>query len=572
MKVFEASSLIEAANKRKKEYEAFEEQLQTLKKAFLGVADLGDDFEGKGADNIKDFFRGQAEIVDSWLKLVDAQIAFFKGVSGDIKDQKLSNSYVEVSFLDHELKNADLKATEIVSGLKLEMDKIIASVSDIVDLDNWTLDDYIDKMGKAQETRQNTIDAVNKLDESLKTEYSNLEALDNTVLAKYSGLMEATSHGKSAAPMHFSLKSFHSSEIYKNTMEVEKQATNYIDSKSEQAEARQLQEKQEEEANKPWYLKTLDAGGTFLGEISGYYDYKRAAEGIYPITGEKLTDGQRVAAGAMGAVGYIPVVGWLGKGAKGIKGVYSMYKAEKAVTTVDKALAAYKTPKTFHALKNSEKGLYGLAAANGFSETITGRDMLGNKISDEQRQDSLNRAIAMIAPFGMQKAGKVLSVNSHNGRATNLYRGEDFPYEPKRPNGIGKSHISPETGNLVPANKTGMYQGRQVTVTEHVLGGYRKGGKSNSPYTSFTINQKVAKGYGENTIELDISALRKAIRSGEVKDIVILSPKQIERLIKNDTRQSEYWKNKALKWTQRDTEYFVKGEVPKQFIKVHPKE
>ncbi|PAC95737.1 ribonuclease YeeF family protein [Bacillus paralicheniformis] len=572
MKVFEASSLIEAANKRKKEYEAFEEQLQTLKKAFLGVADLGDDFEGKGADNIKDFFRGQAEIVDSWLKFVDAQIAFFKGVSGDIKDQKLSNSYVEVSFLDHELKNADLKATEIVSGLKLEMDKIIASVSDIVDLDNWTLDDYIDKMGKAQETRQNTIDAVNKLDESLKTEYSNLEALDNTVLAKYSGLMEATSHGKSAAPMHFSLKSFHSSEIYKNTMEVEKQATNYIDSKSEQAEARQLQEKQEEEANKPWYLKTLDAGGTFLGEISGYYDYKRAAEGIDPITGEKLTDGQRVAAGAMGAAGYIPVVGWLGKGAKGIKGVYSMYKAEKAVTTVDKALAAYKTPKTFHALKNSEKGLYGLAAANGFSETITGRDMLGNKISDEQRQDSLNRAIAMIAPFGMQKAGKVLSVNSHNGRATNLYRGEDFPYEPKRPNGIGKSHISPETGNLVPANKTGMYQGRQVTVTEHVLGGYRKGGKSNSPYTSFTINQKVAKGYGENTIELDISALRKAIRSGEVKDIVILSPKQIERLIKNDTRQSEYWKNKALKWTQRDTEYFVKGEVPKQFIKVHPKE
>ncbi|TWM97635.1 ribonuclease YeeF family protein [Bacillus licheniformis] len=572
MKVFEASSLIEAANKRKKEYEAFEDQLQTLKKAFLGVADLGDDFQGKGADNIKDFFRGQAEIVDSWLKLVDAQISFFKGVSGDIKDQKLSNSYVEVSFLDHELKNADLKATEIVSGLKLEMDKIIASVSDIVDLDNWTLDDYIDKMGKAQETRQNTIDAVNKLDESLKTEYSNLEALDNAVLAKYSGLMEATSHGKSAAPMHFSLKSFHSSEIYKNTMEVEKQATNYIDFKSEQAEARRLQEKQEEEANKPWYLKALDAAGTFVGEVSGYYDYKRAAEGVDPVTGEKLTDGQRVAAGAMGAAGYIPVVGWLGKGAKGIKGVYSMYKAEKAVTTVDKALAAYKTPKTFHALKNSEKGLYGLAAANGFSETITGRDMFGNKISDEQRQDSLNRAIAMIAPFGMQKAGKVLNVNSHNGKATNLYRGEDFPHAPKRPNGIGKSHISPETGNLVPANKTGIYQGRQVTVTEHVLGGYRKGGKSNSPYTSFTINQKVAKGYGENTIELDISALRKAIRSGEVKDIVILSPKQIERLIKNDTRQSEHWKNKALKWTQRDTEYFVKGEVPKQFIKLHPKE
>lgn len=72
-------------NKRKKEYEAFEDQLQTLKKAFLGVADLGDDFQGKGADNIKDFFRGQAEIVDSWLKLVDAQISFLKGFPATLK-------------------------------------------------------------------------------------------------------------------------------------------------------------------------------------------------------------------------------------------------------------------------------------------------------------------------------------------------------------------------------------------------------------------------------------------------------------------------------------------------------
>ncbi|MEC2368251.1 T7SS effector LXG polymorphic toxin, partial [Bacillus licheniformis] len=41
MKVFEAHSLIEAANNRKKQYETFEDQLQTLKKAFLGVADVG---------------------------------------------------------------------------------------------------------------------------------------------------------------------------------------------------------------------------------------------------------------------------------------------------------------------------------------------------------------------------------------------------------------------------------------------------------------------------------------------------------------------------------------------------
>ncbi|MCY8755664.1 T7SS effector LXG polymorphic toxin [Bacillus haynesii] len=437
MKILESSSLIEAANTRKKEYEAFEEQLQTLKKAFLGVADLGDDFQGKGADNIKDFFKGQAEIVDSWLKLVEAQIAFFKGVSGDIKDHKLANSYVEISFLDHELKNADLKATEIVSGLKLEMDKIIASISDIVDLDMWTLDDYIDKMGKAQETRQNTIDAVNKLDESLKTEYTNLETLDNVVLAKYSGLMEATSHGKSASPMHFSLKSFHSSEIYQSTVEVEKQATNYIEFKNEQSEARRLQEKQEEEANKPWYEKTLDAAGTFIGELSGYYDYKRAADGVDPVTGEKLTDGQRVAAGGMAAAGYIPIIGWAGKLAKGGKAIYS---TSKAMYAADKALDAYKTTKAFQGLKNAEKGLYGLAAANGFSESITGRDMFGNKISDEQRQNSLDRTLSMLGAYGLRGVNTKLNVKASsptktaNKKESDIIaeRVKDFDLNPKK--------------------------------------------------------------------------------------------------------------------------------------------
>ncbi|MFC8149042.1 T7SS effector LXG polymorphic toxin [Bacillus paralicheniformis] len=419
MKVFEAHSLIEAANNRKKQYETLEDQLQTLKKAFLGVADLGEDFQGKGADNIKDFYKGQAEIVDSWLKLVEAQIAFFKGVSGDIKDKKLADSYVEVSFLDHELKNADLKATEIVSGLKLEMDKIIASISDIVDLDNWTLDDYIDKMSKAQTTRQNTIDAVNQLEESLKTEYTNLQALDSAVLGKYSGLMEATSHGKTASPMYFSLKSFHSSEIYKNTIEVENQAANYIEFKNEQAEARRLQEKQEEEANKPWYLKALDAAGTFVGEVSGYYDYKRAAEGVDPVTGEKLTDGQRVAAGAMAAAGFIPIVGWAGRAFKGGKAIY---KTGKGLITAEHALDAYKASKTLNVLKMTEMGAYGLVASNGFSEAVTGKDMFGNKVSEERRKQGL-----IEATLSLVGAGAVAKTANHGAQTLAKTAGKNIP-------------------------------------------------------------------------------------------------------------------------------------------------
>ncbi|QKP72810.1 ribonuclease YeeF family protein [Bacillus velezensis] len=397
-KVFESQSLTDEADKRKKQYEALEEQLRALKQAFQGVADLGDALKGKGADNIKDFFQGQAEIADSWLTLVSAQIAFLNGISGDIKDQELSDTYVETSFLEHELPNADLKASEIVSAHKAEIDSILSGISDIIHLDTYTLDDYADKMGDAQKTRRDTITAVDTLDESLTAEYQNLESLDNAVLSKYSVLMQATSNGKSASPMYYDKKAFHSNEIYKSVMAAEKQGTGYIDAKAQQAEARRLQEKAEEEANKPWYEKTWDGICNFTGEVTGYYDYKRAAEGVDPVTGEKLSTAERVTAGAMAAAGFIPVVGWAGRAFKGGKAIY---KTGKTVIAAEHALDAYKTGKSLDILKMTEMGAYGLVASNGFTEAVTGRDMFGNKVSEEKRKQGALEAITMIGGAGL---------------------------------------------------------------------------------------------------------------------------------------------------------------------------
>ncbi|MEI4455010.1 T7SS effector LXG polymorphic toxin [Bacillus velezensis] len=400
-KVFESQSLTDEADKRRKQYEALEEQLRALKQAFQGVADLGDALKGKGADNIKDFFQGQAEIADSWLTLVSAQIAFLNGISGDIKDQELSDTYVETSFLEHELPNADLKASEIVSAHKAEIDSILSGISDIIHLDTYTLDDYADKMGDAQKTRRDTITAVDTLDESLTAEYQNLESLDNAVLSKYSVLMQATSNGKSASPMYYDKKAFHSNEIYKSVMATEKQGTDYIDAKAQQAEARRLQEKAEEEANKPWYEKTWDGICNFTGEVTGYYDYKRAAEGVDPVTGEKLSTAERVTAGAMAAAGFIPVVGWAGRAFKGGKAIY---KTGKTVIAAEHALDAYKTGKSLDILKMTEMGAYGLVASNGFTEAVTGRDMFGNKVSEEKRkQGALEAALSMVGAGALAK-------------------------------------------------------------------------------------------------------------------------------------------------------------------------
>lgn len=72
MKVYEAKSLISAAEKQAKEYNHLREQFLNLKKVFHGVADLsGIDFSGKGADNIKAFFQDYGVIADSWLDMID---------------------------------------------------------------------------------------------------------------------------------------------------------------------------------------------------------------------------------------------------------------------------------------------------------------------------------------------------------------------------------------------------------------------------------------------------------------------------------------------------------------------
>ncbi|MEC0494857.1 pre-toxin TG domain-containing protein [Bacillus glycinifermentans] len=135
--------------------------------------------------------------------------------------------------------------------------------------------------------------------------------------------------GKVFLRSHYDAKAYRASEAYQLKDDIHKNAENYIQFKKDQAETRWIAKEQEELANRPWYEKVLDAGCTFVGEMTGYCDYKRATEGVDPVTGEKLTYGQRVAAGAMGSAGYIPVVGWLGKGAKGSKAYTACIKQKR---------------------------------------------------------------------------------------------------------------------------------------------------------------------------------------------------------------------------------------------------
>ncbi|MGG3639966.1 hypothetical protein [Bacillus gobiensis] len=63
-------------------------------------------------------------------------------------------------------------------------------------------------------------------------------------------------------------------------------------------------------------------------------------------------------------------------------------------------------------------GIYGLVAANGFGEAATGRDMFGNKLSDEKRTQSLTNALGITALGGMARyADHVQTRNLPNTKA-----------------------------------------------------------------------------------------------------------------------------------------------------------
>ncbi|MGE6656278.1 ribonuclease YeeF family protein [Bacillus altitudinis] len=384
---------------RAKHYQELREQMIDLKKALQGVANLGDDFTGKGADNIKSFYKELAGNVDMFISFIDKQKAFHEGVSGTLDDTNFGgDTFVEEHFLDNAVHMGIKNAKSIVKDQKKALITIFQDIDDLISLDVFDSKTFDEKIADAEDERKKTVKDLIELDQNLKDEYALSETEEKATMALYAEMINATNDGKSISPMNFDKKSYQNSEIYKAKSDIEKQTSEYLKIKKYQEEARKIAKEQEALANRPWYEKALDYGGNIVNELTGVNDAKRAATGVDPITGEELTAGQRVAAGGMAAAGYIPIVGWAGRIFKGGKAVY---KTTQATSAAVRAVDIYKTSqKSFDALKISQKGLYGLTATNGFSEAITGRDMFGNKISKEQQEASMNAALAMLLPFG----------------------------------------------------------------------------------------------------------------------------------------------------------------------------
>ncbi|WP_258832750.1 ribonuclease YeeF family protein [Peribacillus frigoritolerans] len=401
MKIYEAETLTAATKSRAKQYEELKKEVTALKKEFQGIVGLDNEFQGAGATAIKSFYEAQIEVADAWMELFTTQISFLEGIPASLEEADLSgNTVVEVPFLDGEVSNGINQAKSLVDQQANDLQRILNSIDDILPLDMFDQKDFNEKITLAGHRMDDTVTKVENVDRQLVEEYDVSIGQENVAVGLFRALLDATKQDGNISPMTFNQSAFKSSDVYQVKDEVAGQMKDYQTFKKEQAEARKIEQEMEELENRPWYEKAWDTTKTFTGEFTGYYDSIRASTGVDPVTGRKLSDAERIAAGAMAAAGFIPVVGWAGRA---IKGGSAIYKTAKGLNAADHALDAYKTTKGFSLLQKTEYGIYGLLAANGLGEAATGKDMFGNQLTEEQRQNGLLMALGIGGVAGAAK-------------------------------------------------------------------------------------------------------------------------------------------------------------------------
>ncbi|MGE7590260.1 ribonuclease YeeF family protein [Peribacillus sp. NPDC101480] len=407
MKIYEAETLTAATKSRAKQYEELKKEVTALKKEFQGIVGLDNEFQGAGAAAIKSFYEAQIEVADAWMELFTTQISFLEGIPATLEEADLSgNTVVEVPFLDGEVSNGINQAKSLVDEQANDLQRILNSIDDILPLDMFDQKDFNEKITLAGHRLDDTVTKVENVDRQLVEEYDVSVGQENVAVGLFRALLDATKQDGNVSPMTFDQSAFKSSDVYQVKDEVAIQMKDYQTFKKQQAEARKIEQEMEELENRPWYEKALDTTKTFTGEFTGYYDSIRASTGVDPVTGRKLSDAERIAAGAMAAAGFIPVVGWAGRA---IKGGSAIYKTAKGLNAANHALDAYKTTKGFSLLQKTEYGIYGLLAANGLGEAATGKDMFGNQLTEEQRQNGLLMALGIGGVAGAAKVADKVS-------------------------------------------------------------------------------------------------------------------------------------------------------------------
>ncbi|WP_231730841.1 ribonuclease YeeF family protein [Bacillus sp. AM 13(2015)] len=246
MKILDAPSLLSAVEQRSKVYQELRDEMQHVKKALKSVSGLGDEFTGKGADNIKAFYEDLAIYTDTYLDFIDMQKAFLDGVKGKLDDESLGGStFIDEHFLDAQLKQGIQNNKDMVKEQKEALSTIFDDISDLIELNVFSSKEVNEHLDDANKKRKEAIEAVHKIDHELKTEYAKSEAVEKHLSIFYAKMMAATGKGKNAQPMYYDAKAFHETDVYKNHDKIDAQVKAYLKVKKEEKEKRRIKELKE---------------------------------------------------------------------------------------------------------------------------------------------------------------------------------------------------------------------------------------------------------------------------------------------------------------------------------------
>lgn len=241
-KIYESQTLVNAMEIRVGQYKELKEQLNDLKKEFNGIVNLDDEFKGQGAAAIKGFYKAQVDVVEAWMGLFDRHIAFFNSIPGDIIEADLNESIVTVPFLEEELVTANYNAKEIVHAQKSDLKKILEGIHDIIQLEPFSEEGFLENMEKAEKKRTKTINKVHKLDHKWTKEYAESEEDLDTVVALMKQLRESSTRGGETSPLYFNSTTYKNSEVFKNVEVRKKENEEYLKVKKEEAEKRLMKD------------------------------------------------------------------------------------------------------------------------------------------------------------------------------------------------------------------------------------------------------------------------------------------------------------------------------------------
>ncbi|MGE7662664.1 ribonuclease YeeF family protein [Peribacillus sp. NPDC097197] len=240
--IYESKTLVNAMEIRVEQYKDLKEQLTDLKKEFNGIVNLDDEFQGQGASAIKGFYKAQVDVVEAWMGLIDRHIAFFNSIPGDIIEADLDESIVTVPFLEEELVTANHNVKEMVHAQKSDLKKILEGIHDIIQLEPFSDEGFLENMEKAEKKRTKTINKVHKLDHKWTTEYAESEEDLDAVVALMEQLKESSTRGGETSPLYFNSSSYKNSEVFKNFEVRKKENEEYLKVKKEEAEKRLMKD------------------------------------------------------------------------------------------------------------------------------------------------------------------------------------------------------------------------------------------------------------------------------------------------------------------------------------------